>query len=282
MPRGDLVLPCLMSLKAPGESPMVFPRTVSDQPRLSRSRMIDFQFMGRNLRHSVICCQRPSVTELRFNSRMKTIGERVRAEREAKNWSRKQLSKATKVPETTISDLELGYTKKSTSLHILAKALGVGVEWLETGKGHKHTIENDEEWRVITDWKQPLAAGDGSEPLEFSESDKLKFNAVSLQEHGLNSQHLSIFHASGDSMNPRIHDGDHLLLDNSQTKPQDDKIFAVNYDGQLYVKRLRKFGKQWFLVSDNAIGKWKDPIPVDDSKLFSIIGRVRWIGSWED
>lgn len=72
---------------------------------------------------------------------METIGERVRAEREARNWPRAKLAGLAGIAPTSLSDLELGYTQKGTALHKIAEALGVTVEWLETGKGRRSPIE---------------------------------------------------------------------------------------------------------------------------------------------
>jgi transcriptional regulator with XRE-family HTH domain len=68
---------------------------------------------------------------------VETIGERVRAEREAQKLSRPALARAAGIAPTTLSDLELGLSKSTTALHKIADRLGVRVEWLETGKGEK-------------------------------------------------------------------------------------------------------------------------------------------------
>lgn len=284
MPPGDLVRPCLMSLTAWGDRPMALPMPVSDQPCFSRSVIADAQFMDGNLRYSVIPCQRHSVTERRSNLLMTTIGDRVKAERKGKKWARKRLAQLTGLSETAISDLELGYSKRSLSLHKLADALQVNVHWLETGKGPRQATDTDDGMVLIRRWHQPLAAGDGSAPVEFVEADGLKFKARSLHRKGLNPDNLAVLDATGDSMEPRIHNGDVLLIDCGETIPQPGRIYALEYDGNLYVKRLENFGTaQWFMVSDNSHDpKWRKPKPIEPHGHFKPIGRVRWIGSWED
>ena len=120
-------------------------------------------------------------------------------------------------------------------------------------------------------------------PDEYAETHSLKFKRSSLQRKGLFARKLSIFYARGDSMEPRIHDGDALLFDGDDTKPRDGGIYVVKYDGGYYVKRLHQYGDQWFLVSDNTSDpKWRKPVPVEFANDFEVLGRVRWVGSWED
>lgn len=140
-----------------------------------------------------------------------------------------------------------------------------------------------EDWADIPAYDQSVAAGDGMSPDEYAAADSLKFKRSSLQRKGLYAKKLNVFYAKGDSMEPRIHDGDALLFDSDDTTPKDGVIFVVKYDGQYFVKRLAQYGKQWFLVSDNGTDpRWKKPIPVDTNTDFEVLGRVRWIGSWED
>lgn len=212
-----------------------------------------------------------------------TLGQRIIEARKARNLSRRQLSELSGVGYPTLAGIENDAQKTSTQLPDLAQALQVNIGWLHTGKGERDLLSDPDQWAEITRWKQPLAAGDGSQPEDYAETGGLKFKRSSLQRKGLHPDKLAVLHASGDSMSPRIQDGDALLLDLSDTLPLDDHIYALQYDGQLYVKRLRRFGQQWFLVSDNPHDpKWRDPQPVDTRHDFQIIGRVRWIGSWED
>ncbi|PJJ99965.1 cI repressor protein [Lysobacteraceae bacterium NML75-0749] len=212
-----------------------------------------------------------------------TLGQRIIEARKARNLSRRQLSELSGVGYPTLAGIENDAQKSSTQLPDLAQALQVNIGWLHTGKGTRDYVPDPDQWAEVTRWKQPLAAGDGSIPEDYAETGGLKFKRTSLQRKGLRPDKLAVLYASGDSMSPRIQDGDALLLDLSDTQPADDHIYALQYDGQLYVKRLRRFGQQWFLVSDNHQDpKWRDPQPVDTRHDFQIIGRVRWIGSWED
>lgn len=210
-----------------------------------------------------------------------TIGQRITEAREARELTRTQLCELAGLKYPTIAGIENGNQKTTTELPAIAKALGVSVEWLQTGRGPREASEADAEWITVKLWKQGLAAGDGAVADEYVETGGLKFKRASLQRKGLLGDRLAVLYASGDSMAPRIQDGDALLLDLSDARLCDDRVCAVQYDGHLYVKRLRKFGQQWFLVSDNTQDpRWRDPIAVDLNRDFQIIGHVRWIGGW--
>ncbi|MDH5832148.1 XRE family transcriptional regulator [Luteimonas sp. M1R5S18] len=140
-----------------------------------------------------------------------------------------------------------------------------------------------DQWADITAYGQQVAAGDGMTPEEYADTHSLKFKRSSLRRKGLFDRKLSVFYARGDSMEPRIHDGDALLFDTSDTSPRDGHIYVVKFEGTYMVKRLHQYGKQWFLTSDNtADPKWRKPVPVEPGDHIELVGRVRWIGSWED
>jgi len=216
---------------------------------------------------------------------IKHLGARIRAERETQQISRSELAKAAGIAVSTLSDLELGESKSTSALHKIAARLGVSPHWLETGKGPKtagHSVAADD-WTDITGFAQSAAAGDGSAPDDYAETHTLKFKSSSLRRKGLFARKLAVFYARGDSMLPRIHDGDALLFDQGSTSPEDDKIFIVRFEGHFYAKRLLNLGGEWFLASDNPYDpRWRKPIPVRSDETFEIVGRVRWIGSWED
>lgn len=216
---------------------------------------------------------------------MTTIGERIRAERERQEISREDLAKAAGISRTTLSDLELGYSKSTTALHKIAARLGVSASWLEQGRGRKEASRSTDssDWEDVTAYEQSAAMGDGMVATDYAETHKLKFKASSLRRKGLFAKNLAVYYGSGDSMEPRIRDGDAILFDTSDTSPRDDAIFLVSLNGHFMVKRLQKLGKDWFLVSDNREHpKWRKPVPVSFDDGFSIVGRVRWVGSWED
>ena len=143
--------------------------------------------------------------------------------------------------------------------------------------------QNDEQWLEIVAYKQTAAGGDGSCESEFPEPEMMKFPARQIKQRGLHHRQLAVFIAAGDSMEPRIRSGAELLIDQEDVTARDGRIYVLLRNREYIVKRLEKYGEQWFLVSDNVNDpKWARPVPVEFSEECQILGRVRWIGSWED
>ena len=139
-------------------------------------------------------------------------------------------------------------------------------------------------WRDVLAYAQSASLGDGALPEDYAESHRLKFRASSLRRQGLRVDDLRVFYGRGDSMLPRVHDGDAVLFNTAQTTPEDGALFVIERDGELYVKRCDIIDRIVYFRSDNPDGdhQWKKPRRVDDpAHPIDILGRVRWIGSWE-
>jgi phage repressor protein C with HTH and peptisase S24 domain len=68
-----------------------------------------------------------------------------------------------------------------------------------------------------------------------------------------NPKSLKLMEVRGDSMEPVICDCDVVLLDFSRTAPRPGKIFAVAFDGHIYIKRLFAEPGRLILRSDNKV-----------------------------
>ncbi len=83
--------------------------------------------------------------------------------------------------------------------------------------------------------------------------------------------------AIGDSMSPRIQEGDSLVVDYTVTDVQNGKVYVIAYEGEWFIKRLfKKPGGGLRVVSDNE-NKALHPdwdIGHDDLVHLQIIGRV--------
>lgn len=70
-----------------------------------------------------------------------TIGQRIKQARNDRRISRVELARLTGIPYPTLAGIENGDQDSTTRLHVIAKSLGVRVEWLESGKGIKEASE---------------------------------------------------------------------------------------------------------------------------------------------
>jgi len=101
-----------------------------------------------------------------------------------------------------------------------------------------------------------LSAGPGNGTtqveIQFNEQQPQAFRADWVRQQHFKPKKLAAMTASGDSMEPTIHDGDSLLIDTSQTEVVDGRVYALWYDGGERVKRLFRLpGAGLRIESDN-------------------------------
>ena len=109
-----------------------------------------------------------------------------------------------------------------------------------------------------------VGAANGGKPMEY---------AIPVQKELVRPNTLA-FEVHGDSMDDgsetAIKDGDWVLVDTSLTDPIPGRVYLVELEGDGYtIKRLRKIGEQYWLVSDNPAG---ESIPLD--RVARIVGQV--------
>lgn len=133
-----------MSLTDEAASPTKAPISDNVIPFRRKSEMRDDHvLMPSTLRDSVGLRQRHPVTVFRQNrgmaselDKLTTIGSRVRYWREKRGMSRVELAERVGAGrESTISDLELGKTKKGTFLGPIAQALGLSLDYVLRAEG---------------------------------------------------------------------------------------------------------------------------------------------------
>lgn len=160
---------------------------------------------------------------------------------------------------------------------------------LLSGNPIEHFIDRrpqrGEDWTDIQGYAQAVGLGKGAEAQEYAETHKLKFRAESLARKHLKPAGLAVMYGQGDSMLPRIRPGDAVLFDTSDVRPRDGAIYVVQWKGEIYAKRAMVLEDVVYFSSDNPAGdhSWSKPKRADARRdPVSVIGRVRWIGSWED
>lgn len=56
----------------------------------------------------------------------------------------------------------------------------------------------------------------------------------------------------GESMEPSLYDGDTIIVNTADKQLVDGAVYAVNYEGEVVVKRLVRDAGMWWLTSDNS------------------------------
>lgn len=220
------------------------------------------------------------------------IGNRLKQLREEAGLTQLAFAEIAKTSKQHVSQLESGRNKEPAAefLRKWAKRFRVRMEWLTAGELPKESTDGSDEggWSDVLGYAQAAGLGEGIEADDYAETHKLKFRADSLRRKRLRPQTLGVIYGAGDSMLPRIRSGDVILFDTADTTPRDESLFLVMVHGiagdGYSVKRCRHFGDDVYFDALNPEGdhQWRKPRKMTDERHpISIIGRVRWIGSWE-
>lgn len=195
------------------------------------------------------------------------------------------------VPKGTINRYLTGGEMKAGSLVALADATGVSVEWLATGRGPRQPVivSQDEAGQTagmhirtpgtvqIARYNARAAAGRGAvlDPATIIED--VSFSADWVRNVlRRNPAHLALIECSGDSMEPTLRDGDVLMVDTSVTEVQSSRIYVLDVDGALLVKRIqRMLNGSYRVISDNARYEAEVIEPSARAPL-RIVGEVVW------
>lgn len=92
----------------------------------------------------------------------------------------------------------------------------------------------------------------------------------------INPKHAKRFRVTGDSMEPSVYSGDHVLVNMAETEVIDGKVYALRYGTGLRIKRLfRHLDGTLVLRSDNP--RYSEEVVPPDlvAEHITIIGRVR-------
>lgn len=94
-----------------------------------------------------------------------------------------------------------------------------------------------------------------------------------LHKEGLKAENLTACTITGDSMETGLHDGDTVIIDTSKNDPRDGEVYAVNYEGELLIKRMYRDSGHWYLQSDNP-DKTRHPNKLCAGDICLIIGKI--------
>ena len=177
----------------------------------------------------------------------------------------------------------------------LAEAAAVSVGWLARGEGPEPRIEGigrpardrtdapprdggPDLRRFVLLPKRPEAAAAGSEtPVAPPGTEYLALRDDWIRRTlGIQPENLLLETAGGNSMLPRIHDGDLLLVDTSEQQFHSFGVYVLEIAGERLVKRVqRKVDGSLTLISDNASYE-ADHVNAAEAASVTVVGRVLW------
>lgn len=136
-------------------------------------------------------------------------------------------------------------------------------------------IESDAEYASVRKVSIRLSAGVVGYAIEHIEEDAppIVFRRDWLHRNNYIPDKLIAVYVKGDSMEPGIYDGDTVVINTSDPHPSDGDVFAVNYEGELLIKRLTRDMGEWWLTSDNPDQR-KHPRKLCSGDMCIVIGKV--------
>lgn len=138
----------------------------------------------------------------------------------------------------------------------------------------------DDEVEVPFFMEVELAAGIGGELANETKGPKLRFAKSTLRRCGVDPEAAACVKVSGNSMEPRLHDGDVVGVNTLDKKIVDGKTYAINHDGLLRVKRLYRLPGGGIRINSMNTTEYPDEhYDAEEAQHITVIGRVFWHSS---
>lgn len=181
--------------------------------------------------------------------------------------------------DSTLRAILNGAMPRLDNLLRIAEAAGVSVEWLATGREPtKSDSQFEEEFALIPGYNVQVGAGHGSIAGDESPTRELAFRRKWLRFRGFHESNLVLVFAKGDSMEPTISDNETVMVDTSEKKLRDGRIYVIRNGDHLLVKRIQTLWNDGVqLLSDNKEYPPQE-IPRDNLENLEVIGKVVWVG----
>ena len=213
---------------------------------------------------------------------MATLSERLTSLMYEKGISQAELARLIGIKQPSVFKILSGETRNPKKILEIATALNVDPHWLKTGEG-----DPDPSYRIV-EVSEPQNPNTVRIDILDVEASAGKGAYLSPTEQGLLSQefdltffrqqfgradakHLKLITVKGDSMAPTLESGDLLYVDISENYFAADGLYVFTFDGQTFIKRLQKVGKEMLVISDNPT--YKEWTFTQDDDVF-IHGRV--------
>lgn len=180
--------------------------------------------------------------------------------------------------EPTLDDIQ----RIATAINCTAHDIIFGTPENPTAVGRvvqysQATDLNDDDYVFIDRYDLKLSAGCGSVAWVVHEKNPIAFRQQFMKGRKLNPACLKALYVKGDSMLPYLSDNDTVMIDVTDTTPEDGEVYAVCYDEEWYIKRIFKVPGGLILRSDNP--KYIDiEVTGERAAMVTIFGRVVWRG----
>jgi len=204
---------------------------------------------------------------------MVTINERILKIRKDFGYTQAEMAEKIDVAPRTYVRYEGGDRDIPSSVLIKIAKLGkIDMNWLISGDvGQKEAIVPGGGYSIdVLDVRAGAGTGVYNYSIEVVDHivmDKAFFKATP------NLSKVKIIEVDGDSMEPLLHDGAYVVIDETKTD-RVNGIYAIHLDGQLLIKRLQfMMDGRIKIISDNPQYETEIYDPSDSQLSLTIIGR---------
>lgn len=240
------------------------------------------------------------------NTKDNTLSARLKRARAKAGVSQKELADAVGATQGMISKIERGDQDRTTYVSEIAHYLGVDESWLATGKGKmgRSTPQDDfeinapyEGFKPIETFEHPgdlakekyvmvphldarFSAGNGvvNHRSDINSKPHKAFQAEWIRSLNATPKDLVMFEVTGNSMSPRISDGDSVLVDTGNTTPEDGNVFILRVADEARLKRIQVMINGDLLLISDSDDFQNEVIKGADIADIEILGRVVWVG----
>ncbi|EOX4864726.1 helix-turn-helix domain-containing protein [Haemophilus influenzae] len=193
---------------------------------------------------------------------------------------------------SALQNWETNQTEPVASMIItLAEELEVSPNYLLTGETNATLDENsnritlresensrsvadDEGFEWIDDCRDVIVtAGYGGINSDYLEVKKTKIEREWLRARGLKAEDCGKYKVCGDSMDDTLKDGEDIIVNHASKTLIDGKIFVLNNQGSMLIKRIQRTFSGVELISDNNAYR---PIKLtaEEADSLLVIGQV--------
>ena len=196
---------------------------------------------------------------------MTTLQERIATVMAETEKTVGDLAEIAGVSSSAVTQWKDGPTKslKTAPAVKLAAATGFNAMWIATGIGPMRQetspnltpipLENNPDYPAIRRVRFALSAGAHGYAVEYEEEPAapIVFKRQWYERNGYRPEKLFAVRVMNGSMEPGLYDGDVVVVNTDAATPKDGCVFAVNYEGEMVIKRLVRDAGAWWLCSDN-------------------------------
>lgn len=169
------------------------------------------------------------------------------------------------------------------NLLALANYAKVSLQWLATGE-HLEYVQQKESVNFISNKDETFISIDDCRDVRISaggggfNNDYQAFRTTKVEKAWLNARRLkaddcAMFLVTGDSMYPTLKDGEEIIVDRSKKELQDGKIFVLNNEGAMLVKKVQITYSGVTLISQNTEYAPIE-LDIDQANRLIVIGQV--------